>query len=50
MELEDIFQMRKIAKKIRIKVITNRNLKFITVVRTDSTISDLASRALSIYL
>jgi len=35
---------------MRIKVTTNRNLKFITVVKSDSTISDLANRALSIYL
>ena len=35
---------------MRVKVKTNRNVDFITAIRQDATISDLANRALSVYL
>ena len=50
MQIEDSFDRRKLARKVRVKVKTNRNVDFITAIRQDATISDLANRALSVYL
>jgi hypothetical protein len=50
MDVEEHETPKKSAKKIRIKIITNRNLQFITSVRPEATISELANRALSVYL
>jgi hypothetical protein len=33
-----------------VRIATNRNLKFMTAVKSDATVSDLANRALSVYL
>ena len=35
---------------LRLKIITNRQFNFITAIRPDSTITDLANRALNAYL
>jgi hypothetical protein len=35
---------------VRVKVKTNRSIDFITAIRHDATISDLANRALGVYL
>ena len=50
MEIEEGFEVKKNQKKIRLNIVTNRNLQFVTSVRTDATISDLANRALTAYL
>jgi|JI9StandDraft_1071089.scaffolds.fasta_scaffold72085_4 hypothetical protein len=50
MDIEDNYDSRKITKKIRLKIVTNRGLQFITAVRPEASISDLANRALSVYL
>lgn len=36
--------------KVRIRVVTNRGIQFITALRNDSTVSDLANKALKVYL
>lgn len=50
MDLEDNYEPQRPAKKIRLRIVTNRNLQFITAVKYDATVSDLANRALSVYL
>lgn len=50
MDVEENDSPKKFTKKIRVKIITNRNLQFITSVRPEATISELANRALSVYL
>jgi len=42
--------MQRPSKKIRVKVVTNRGIQFITSVKQEATVSDLANRALSVYL
>jgi len=42
--------MQRPSKKIRVKVFTNRGIQFITSVKQEATVSDLANRALSVYL
>lgn len=50
MDIEDNFNHKRTLKKIRLKIKTNRNIEFITAVKHDATISDLANRALGVYL
>ena len=50
MEVEEDYEYYRNVKKIRVKVVTNRGIQFITTVRQDATVSDLANRALSVYL
>lgn len=50
MESDESFELQRPGKKIRIKVVTNRGLQFITSVKQEATVSDLANRALSVYL
>lgn len=50
MDIEDNYEPHRPGKKIRLKIVTNRNLQFITAVKHDATVSDLANRALSVYL
>lgn len=50
MDLEDNYEPHRHCKKIRLRIVTNRNLQFITSVKYDATVSDLANRALSVYL
>lgn len=47
---DESFEMQRPGKKIRIKIVTNRGLQFITAVKPEATVSDLANRALSVYL
>lgn len=49
MDIEEEYEPRG-GKKIRIRVVTNRGIKFVTSVRQDATVSDFANRALSVYL
>ena len=50
MDVEEEYEPRGRGKKIRIRVVTNRGIKFVTSVRQDATVSDFANRALSVYL
>ena len=50
MEPQEDYESVQTCKKIRVKVFTNRGIQFITSVRQDATVSDLANRALSVYL
>lgn len=51
MHYEHFEDKRKDKKKyLRLKIITNRDFNFITAVRPDSTVTDLANRALNAYL
>ena len=49
MDLEEDYQVVR-KPKIRIRVVTNRGIQFITALRHDSTVSDLANKALKVYL
>lgn len=50
MDIEELLENKRTNKKIRLKITTNRHLKFVTSIKQDATISELASRALSVYL
>lgn len=51
MDYEHFYDKRRDNKKyLRLKIITNRELNFITAIRYDSTVTDLANRALNVYL
>ena len=49
MDLEEDFQAVR-RPKIRVRVVTNRGIQFITALRPESTVSDLANKALKIYM
>lgn len=50
MEPQEDYEPIQVCKKIRVKVVTNRGIQFITSIRQDAKVSDLANRALSVYL
>ena len=50
MDIEELLENKRTNKKIRLKITTNRHLKFVTSIKQDATISELASGALSVYL
>jgi hypothetical protein len=50
MEQEEGFEERKEGKRVKVRVVTNRSVQFITALPPGATVSDLANRALSVYL
>ena len=50
MDVEANYEHKKSIKKIRLKITTNRQLQFLISIKQDATVSDLANRALSVYL
>lgn len=50
LDSEEYYDKRKYTKRIRVRVITNRGLRFITAIRIDATVSELANKILSVYL
>ena len=51
MDYEYFLEKRRDQKKyLRLKIVTNREINFITAIRYDSTVTDLANRALNVYL
>ena len=50
MQEEDNFDSNKSGRRLRLKIKTNRNLQFVTSVKYEATVSELANRALSVYL
>jgi hypothetical protein len=50
MDIEGGFERKRTGRKIRIRISTNKHIKFITAIKPEATVSDLANRALSAYL